>query len=185
MPDVISKDTSVIPHEISTLLTSAELLTLIYLMEIRTRRSIPPQLISYLKSAQINWKEGQQTISSAYDFLTFEVPSLPTCIHVRYERVPFRTHTFLIPCNVTGARNLDTLSKCVHLNRVWVYCSESGHGEEPYPNPPHSVNCSGACIRQQKVPSFPGQWSHSGTFVRGRSFLSECLKVISWKQTQD
>jgi hypothetical protein len=36
-----------------------------------------------------------------------------------------------------------TQQRCAS-NLVCGHCGENGHGEEPYPDPPHCVNCSGA-----------------------------------------
>jgi hypothetical protein len=76
-------------------------------------------------------------------FLTFEVLSLPASIHVGYERVP--VHPYIpnpmrcYQCQKFG----HTQQRCAS-NFVCGHCGENGHGEEPCPNPPHYVNCSGA-----------------------------------------
>jgi hypothetical protein len=60
-----------------------------------------------------------------------------------------------------------------------------GHGESLCHYPPHCVNYSRAHTSIDKLPCFPGWKGHLETLGHGWSFVSGCLKEVSWKQTKD
>jgi hypothetical protein len=96
-----------------------------------------------LAGVQINCKEGQHAVPSAY-----HLPDVRSALSA--SATPgtrgFRFACMLqTPCGAADVSSLDIHSRqrCPSHPVCGQY-GEGGHREEPRPNPPHCVNCSGA-----------------------------------------
>jgi hypothetical protein len=90
-----------------------------------------------------NQEEDDKPFASHTVFFIFEVPTQPSTMYVKYERVSVQPY-IPNPVGFFCVRGLGTHNSGVCVcSIVYGMCSENRHGESPYSIPSHCIICCG------------------------------------------